>query len=654
MIKLNDRGSTLATVLIAIMLVTIATTGFLSAVNGMAHRSIHRYEEKQVYLSARSAAYSIAKLMEENSYNQIMSLESGIRNRMTSLPLEMQVGESSNIILTNAQQNLLNKLNEINEGTEIDLGTISWVNTPANLDMGVVSVRILKEDSDRYLVEARATLAGEEWSVKTLLTGTFHEISAEPDVNQDSELNWSGLYSELGIDTKNGTIITDEGNKIVTNTLTVQSVDKGQLITKEPVILYHQVLAMGNITTESVLLIEETTIDSGLLYAQNNIVVKDNTYLATAMESSNISFYGESIHIDSGNVGSNLYAQDIVIEGNNIQIDMDIICETLSISGTNISINSDVQLNQINVSGNAVYVKDHYVEEPEIDNLEDDQTPDSTVNTEEADINIVEIKYEQTTQNYDTRYKPSWASYQVEDLKIFKDSEKMKGGTYYLDTTVMDTIEVRNNVLVNDAYTIRQDTYHTINLVDYIEVSEVTVDNPLIIILRNNQKINVEGLSNIPYVYFVLEGNAKLRVTEGHHTMRVYGEPISQTLNNEIYVKMNNIISGQEDYKTINLSAKVSEVQKIKDQYYDKINVLESPGEITLSGTAIVNYIKIENGNFIWNKQDYNPVSSTINSLDIENSIMETKTEGYTGTSILRTNTSNTGYRLFTFIEFTK
>lgn len=591
----NNKGSTLITTMIAVMILAITSAGFSVAITGISNRSLTVRQEKQVYLSARSVAHAVAVKLEEDSYGQIMNLSITDRNIMTSLPDEMRIGESVPLNLSRVQSELIQDVGEMLVGQSIELGEVSWNDGGSDLDMGQVEVTINKVDEASYIVEAKATSNEEEILVKTSLSSTYHELIISQEVLPEDQENWNGGYTDYGYLIE-GEFDVEDSSSVVGNGFITTSLPKdGIYHSQGTIIIDGEIRDSGTIVSDTLIYLRAAELKGHKLYAKDEIYIGESTSLETNIHTEELNLSGDNIEISQGISTDEIQVKTLAISGNNILIDIPVQCEILQIEGDNISFTREVKANQVDVSGN---------------DIELNYNQEQVISYQDYDIEMA------------IRHKPEWANYDASQIQLFHTGENdshsesvNKIGTgYYWISEDMNMIQVVNKVYQDGMYQNKEESYVSLDIQSYLE-GNLSYDNPAVIIIRDGQNLLIEQPITSEYVYLLLEGNARVRLPEGESKVRIYGEPVNSGLKEELNDKLNEIISATFTENWRNQSS--IDTDELKDKIYElmatyegDMNRIELVEDTSINGTFVVPYVKSE-ADFTWKLMPYQESSTT-------------------------------------------
>lgn len=373
-IEANNSGSTLVLTFMAIMLISVVTVGFLTTISGFVNRTWNMHYEKQVYLSARSASQAIATIIEEDSYNRIMVLDPDVRLDMPELPFEMQTGETSTVVLTTQQKQLLSDLDDMVETDVIDLGEVKFNNTPTSVQMGKVTATITKDIENRYVVAATATLEGDGETVKTLIVNNDYSVGEDEERIPEIDGNWEGLFMDFGFNLGEDGILNNvnglEGaNAAVTTPIYESTIIGGVYSTKE-IIMVDGVKENGPIKTSSFIYLEDVVVrgENSEVFAQESLMIvgagrdtengEPAMTTSVSLESTKITVKGESVSLLGGVDDENIVCETMIIDGTDITISAPITCDEIYILGERITISAPIIANKVYMSGTELDIAD--------------------------------------------------------------------------------------------------------------------------------------------------------------------------------------------------------------------------------------------------------------------------------------------------------
>ncbi len=728
----NIGGSTLVLTFMAIMLISVATVGFLTAISGFVTRTWSMHYEKQVYLSARSASKAIASIIEDDSYNRIMVLEPDIRLDMPELPFELQTGETSTVVLTSQQKQLLADLDDMEEDDVIELGEVKFNNTPASVQMGKVTAIITKDVENRYVVSATSTLEGEGETVKTLLVYNDYRVGTDEERIPEIDGNWEGFFMDFGFNLGTDGILNNvnglEGaNAAVTTPIYESTIIGGVYSTKE-VIMVDGAKENGPIKTSSSIYLEDVVVrgDDSEIFAGESLMIvgagretesgEPAMTTTVKLESTKITVKGESIALLGGTDDQEIICEIMIIDGEDITISAPITCDEIYIIGERITISAPIIANKVYMSGTELDIADTkalrayvafgttnlyerpitteygYViyggeivyeevnpedeeneqlvgeieqntnesEEVDIDELaqesletetteESDTGQNDAEETDDEEFKILVLSGEINDFKYDiladeemeeveiklteftavTRSKPIWANYEATDVQLFDatqigpdvwwgrpDVEQMTSGYYFIDKDTVEPETIITTIEINGVEYQREEFWNVLELDNAVERGGRSADNPLVIIVRDGQNLRLDTLSGYDanwsgdYIYFILEGNAKIQIPQGATYARIYGEAPTVQVYDEVQDAIQEVIGyvieeADGDYTQIDFDLAKTYVHDIMNWYYDDLSMILAPNGGTLVGNAIIPYIMTDNKDFSWQFIEY-------------------------------------------------
>lgn len=610
--KLNNQGSSLVAVMIGLMLVSIATAGFIASINGMVFRDLYRYEQKQSYLTARSTVDAIAKSIEEYSHNLISSKDLITRMNMSTLPLQMQIQEVQELNLTQGQEKFLYDLQNLNEGDIMYLDEIQWNQVPDSLDMGTVEVSILRQSSEDYIVKAKATVGNDISEVGILMKGTEHQEDESVTKIPEESGTWNGIYADYGYTILDGALTGQSDNEIVQiRSNQLQGGSNVNMVAAEHIFLVDDYSKTSTFTSNKSIFVQDTVLEKVTLQAKDNIYIFDDSSLSGTLEAEKIYIEGSDILIKQGSSSSVIYAKEIVIKGENITLDIDIKCESLLIEGSGNELLKEVLANDILVLGS----------ENNVIGTEEELEEDMEDTLEKETVTFVPSAFETIL-----RYKPEWAEYLGKTVNLFEmeyvygmdtyhAQEKMTSGYYYVNADTIPTIIIEEILWNGESYVANEKEYTHLNLKECVEVNQVDKEQPVIIIVKNGQNIYIE--EEVDGVCIILEGSAKLYLGQESNKIRVYGDPISRDIDTKITEEIDEIVYTSVDTVTeseIKITEIQSEINKVMESYEEYVNGIRGKGDLYVEGGAIVGTIRITEGDLEWKKVSYPQLSTSYQS----------------------------------------
>lgn len=584
----NEEGSTLMLVVIVLLIMSIAVVAFQTAIASFTTRVLTKHYEDQAYLSARSAAETIVNKIEEDCHN-------------------LSEGSSAELSV------LLQNLYHLPEGESIELGEVTFQGLSeagVDLDTGMVEASIHRIDTTTYVVEAVADVNGERDSVEIALEGA--EISTSTSTGGYIAGNWNGFYTDLLVGATSPYTLNDRYSNLVTGLSTEYNFENnmymGNVFANEDIVLENVTLQSGSIQTEGNLTIRENvTIASNRITAAGSITIMSNRELG-------VTSYSTEVVIESDHAlltGGPYVAETIIINGDYVTIYGPLVCETLIINGNYATI-TNVTADTIQVNGE-----------------------NATYNQAVAATSFAESEYGKTIAQLEEfsvvhRTKPEWAEYDTykditnvyrgEPKTAWPYVERFSGGYYTIDTSSGNF-----------------ETYTTIegNGTSEVEWTKITFDYDNIsrswgdivyIVVKNNQNLDVTLINRD--VYFILEGNAKVKFNENSEETlqtRIYGDAINPSVYDEILSESEGITD-------------VAELMTIIESKWNRMSAVIIEGDDRmLWGNAIVSYIKVTGTDM-----QFNQVNDT-GAMDNEDASDSSNLSGTTG------GTSSSSYMTFQF-----
>ncbi len=614
--KGNQNGSTLVLVVVTLLLVGIAIVGFQTAVASFITRTATQHYEEQAYLSARSVAEAIAEKLEGDSQDWVLSLDNSEKQQIIGLDSEFMNAEQIEVTFTDAQIQLLGDVMLLSVGDSIDIGEVSFEESPDDLNTGTVTATIVRDSDSEYIIEANSTVYGKEDTIKTVVTGEFYDLEmSDNDGIQEISGNWDGFYSDFGF----GMV----GDGIVSNAsgLYPMAVD---------VPLYLKTF-IGELTST-----EDIAIDGG---------EKDNGYLKTT----------ENIYLKNVSVeGAGVIAEKDIFIGDNVTVTVPITCDTLYIEGSNVKLNGLITANKVVING--TMLKMNEIEANVVEIAEGSTNYDGTVTfttstgtvmygDQVLESGIGEIsgfKYNIQSNTVSIsdpsvtlaiRSKPTWADYSNQEVQVYDMADdgdewwpqliRITAGYYTIDTEKVNPVTAEEVVYVDGVATVQEVTWNQISFSwDTYDTTGVSEDNPFCFIIKDGQNVEITSMDNSCFVYFILEGNAKLKLPSGTCKVRVYGEAPSATTYTEIKDGIATIVASYESAAAasgteVNYSDLQDAIDNFMIPYVDEIATLIVSSGTDLQGNAVVPYVLSTGGDFIWTAEPYD--GETLDDSDFEN-----------------------------------
>lgn len=658
---LNNRGATLSFALLGLMVVSVSVAAMVMSAGGFMERILTIHEDKQVYLSARSVAEAIATQVAEDSYHRIMALEPEVRIDMDNLPFEMQTGETTDVVLTTVQKNLIAGIEAMEESDVIDLGTIKFNNSPSKVTLGTVTASLTRIENGYFIIAATATIDDEVEVVRTVLQAYGYNVEEEEERIPEIDGNWEGFFMDFGYDLGPDGILTnlngDEKGNIATTTPIYESPSIGGLYSTEDIIVIGGTKSNGVMKTTDLIYFEDLEISglAGSVYSGTSLTMVGEMLTSVSLEAPIIRLIGDGGNLQGGTDEQSISCEIFEIEGNDITISAPITCDELYITGDNITISGEINANVVYLSGTMgdianITTQRMYVAEGTT-NLyyrpittqtgyvvyENHELPLVLMGDHEGfkyniatDEELEELEIELTDFIPVTRSKPTWANYTPTEVQLFEatqigndvwwgrpDVEQMVSGYYFIDKDKVEPETVTTEVEINGSTYTRVEHWNTIEIGNAVSATGRTVDDPLVIIVRDGQNLRLDvtgGAGAIPssyeYIYFILEGNAKIELPTGETYTRIYGEAPTVRVYNEVQESIQLVIDmvmadADGDYTQIDFDGAKELVHDIMSWYYDEIAMILAPDGATLVGNAIIPYIMTDNKDFTWRYVPY-------------------------------------------------
>lgn len=650
--NLNNKGATLTFAILGLMIVAISVAGLVMTSGGFMQRVLNIHHDRQVYLSARSAAEALAAQIADDSYHRIMSLDVSERVNMENLPFEMQTGASSTVVLSNTQKALIESMEGLLENEEIDLGTIKFNNSPSKVSMGTVTATLTRIEGGYYIVSATAELDDEIETVRTVLSAYGYETEEDEERIPEIIGNWEGFFMDYGFDLgTDGSLVNSNGNGDVAVTVPIyENTIIGGVYSNSDIIMVDGVKQNGVLMTSALIYLEDMEVkgEDSYIYAGEGLTMVGEMLTSVTIESPLIKVLGDGATLQGGTNDQEIICETMIIEGNDITISAPITCEELYITGDNINVTSSVIANKVYLVGGEINVFEItsirvYVEEGTTNLYQRDITTlDGYAlygeehllvlkgEHEEFKYNIItdpdleEVEFLLSEYNPVTRSQPIWADYDPLDLKLFDMEEiegswfgsteivKMTTGYYFIDKELVDPVELTSQFTIMEDVIERTETWNRIKIDQYIDRTDISVDEPLVIVVRDGQNLLVEngGGIHVSHLYFILEGNAKIQLPSGMTKARIYGEAPTVRIDAEINEAIDLVVQeainlADGDFTQIDYDLAKDKVRSVMNYYYEDISMIIAQSGATLVGNAIIPYIMTDDDDFTWQFIEY-------------------------------------------------
>lgn len=612
----NEEGSSLTLVILGLLVMAIVVVSYQTVVASYVNRTYDEYFEQQAYLSARSVASAIGQSLESDSETYILTLDNDEKQAISGLPSDLLEG-SSDIVLTQTQKTLLDDLADLEIEATIDLGEVTFDSDSVELESGTVEVEIKKELEDQYLIQATCFLQDCQETVQVVLSSTNYESSGGGQTGPTtSELdgNWDGFFFDYGIGVgENGSfgmnsavdnlasgapLIFDGGNQ--------RTPYLGDKYSDGDIILTSTSISNGTVQSQGNITLSDTDMLSSLLVAKDTITIKTVDRKNT---DGNTTTRSDTLIIDCEQVtfsGGTLEANTIYIDGTNITNYSSIICDTLYISGTGHSINN-VKANTIYIDGSlstfatitastiemsastviggtwSVYTPNGTVTKGGV------ETPFGMSSSSITTIPNIEVEITPTI-----RTKPTWANYQAGDIQVYEEENGSVAQGYY---RIEDTSITKEYVETQFVDGVLQQVTTVWNVLDGTTIGYT--DGPAIyFIIEDGQNIEITKELSSKEIYFILEGNAKLKLSgTNYNCVRIYGEPTSSSIEKEIDEKIALFIEttmeqAEANNQEVDFQALENGIESIMNTYFYSMSGLIVSNTAFVQGSIVVPYMQ--------------------------------------------------------------
>lgn len=330
----GENGAALTMVTMVLMMLAVAVVGFQMSIMSYATRAQTKYQEDQVYLSARSTAEALAFKIADDSYNYIMELPIEMRKEMLALPDDMRTDPSITgaDIISTGQKKLLDDLFLLEADKSIDLGEIT-LDGPIS-QTGTVTAKIERQDATTYIIEATAKLHADTATVKTVLTtGEYEVFYPVTDGYDGTEGNANVFYSDFGFG-------IGQGDGFFNDVQGVTYISKSDFYYAEG--LDHTLYEIVQ-TNHDVVIYAQDPNDNGKFEKTNGELTSKNLTLSNTKVSNSPVSIEETLTL----------LDNVTIDANTQEGEYNIKCDTLIIDGKNIEIRCGVLANEIIFTENA-------------------------------------------------------------------------------------------------------------------------------------------------------------------------------------------------------------------------------------------------------------------------------------------------------------
>lgn len=555
-LRTNNEGSTLMLVVAAILIVSITVVAFQTAVASFTTRTLTKHYEDQAYLSARSVAEAIVDKIEEDS----ASLRAGSTAELTTL---------------------LTDLYGLAEGESLELGAITFdglATSGVDLDTGTVEAYIHRVDATTYVVEAVSNVNGDIDSVEIALSGEATEGTSSGGY---IEGNWDGFYTDFMVG-------TDES-------FTLNAGDINLVLGLDANYDFGGTQYLGNIYANEDVILQNVKLENGSITSEGSIVINDNVSV-----SSNIFTAVDKITMNNSIVGTaSMYSNELVINGDDVTLNGGpYVAETVTINGSNVTINgSGIICRDLIINGNNVTIISVTADNMEINGSNFNYNPTNS-STAFADTEYGETIADLENLTVIFRTLPDWADYDVyKDIVNVYDGvsepynwagiQQLAAGNYY-------TID-------NSTGNFNTNTTTEANGTCEVEWTEITVDDNnkswsdlVYVVVKDGQ--NLEVTLNSANVYFILEGNAKVKFSSASTSYlqtRIYGQSASSATYDAIMSEAEGV-------------SDMAALMEIVESYWDDISaVIVEGNNKTIAGSVVVPYMKLDGLSITLNETAY-------------------------------------------------
>lgn len=190
----NNQGSSLATTLVVIAVLSVFVVGFQFAIYSYGVRTVKLHDESQAYLYARSAALALAEELAEESAAEWEVLEALIEAEERAAEAAEEAGEEYIVNIPDMTpkhpvlKDMYNSLEDYGDSIQYSNASFEGAAFDGDaIDTGSLSIRITYTDVNAYVISATATLDGVEEDISLLLNTSNTTINIPDDVAPPSE-----------------------------------------------------------------------------------------------------------------------------------------------------------------------------------------------------------------------------------------------------------------------------------------------------------------------------------------------------------------------------------------------------------------------------------------------------------------------------------
>ncbi len=580
------------------MLLAIGLIALQTSVLTFAVRTAVRHYDMQAYLSARSTATALTEKIVDMAETHILSYAQSDREQIGTLPTEELTSGVQGDPLEGAELELMKAMMDLEEGQSITLSDIAFVDVPVGMKAGDLIATITCTSTTAYEISVTATVEDEVETVTTELSYTKYSLPVTyPDYSEPGEPeevigNAMVFYSDYGFGIQASAQVE---NQLISG-------DSGiPFISSLPIYLY-DIYKTNSQLYDRIQSYQDIYIDGSTEKAQGNLLSRTNITVA------NITLSGLYIHADEQVTilsdttvnGTGIYADTVYIHGDNITISSPIIAKTVIIDG-DVTIGGKITADYIQFvdysnssggnyipcaalnahvcwvaapifndettvdeDGNQVMLLEYYIAQA-LDNSADISAilqlySGTTTIPMSGTNNDVDVAVDGTpAENYVHYYTgiaprstPEWAildglegveyignfeEYVEEDHKIDLNNEESPD--YYI--LKAENLE-EGELIIN--YNWSDSAWESL-----CNESSITEDQPLIFVIPEGEEITVyQSTPNVEYIYFILQGNAKLNLQPSsiEPQVRIYGDAPSSAVDTAIRSAVTELVAERE------------------------------------------------------------------------------------------------------------